>query len=252
MVELHHINAGYGKTPVLRDLSLTFPEKKITTILGTNGCGKSTLLKTVVRLLPLLSGKIIVDGQPIGTYRPDELAKKVAYLPQTTAAPDMTVGQLVLHGRFAYLSYPRVYRDEDRRVAEEAMRTLGISDLADRPLQELSGGTRQKAFLAMALAQGSPTILLDEPTTYLDVAHQLRLAETFRFLAADGHSIVLVLHDLSLALKISDTLAVLHNGRLLAYGTPEEILECGAIETAYNVKIHPIRTDNGVEYTVRL
>lgn len=252
MIELQHITAGYGKAPVLRDLSLTLPDRAVTTILGTNGCGKSTLLKTIVRLLPLTSGSITVDARPHTAYAPDGLAKKIAYLPQTNTPPSMTVSQMVLHGRFAYLSFPRVYRDEDRAAAATAMQTLGIANLADRPLRELSGGMRQKAYLAMALAQGSPTILLDEPTTYLDAAQSLRLADTIRTLADTGHAMVLVLHDLPLAMKLSDTVAVLHNGQLLAHGTPEEILESGAIETAYSVKIHPIRTEYGTDYIVRL
>ena len=252
MIELNHISAGYGKTEILHDISLRLDNGKITTILGINGCGKSTLLKTLVRLLPHTSGTITVDGAPIETYRPNELAKKVAYLPQSKNVPDMTVRQMVLHGRFAYLSYPRVYRKQDLLAAENAMETLGIADLAERNLTELSGGTRQKAYIAMALAQESPTILMDEPTTYLDIAHQLRLAETVRSLAEDGHAMVLVLHDLPLALKLSDSIAVLHEGRVLASGIPEEILESGAIERAYQVKIHPIRTEYGVEYTCEL
>lgn len=252
MIELNHISAGYGKTEILHDVSLRLDNGKITTILGTNGCGKSTLLKTLVRLLPHMSGTITVDGAQIETYRPDELAKKIAYLPQSKNVPDMTVRQMVLHGRFAYLRYPRVYRKQDFLAAENAMQTLGIADLAERNLTELSGGTRQKAYIAMALAQESPTILMDEPTTYLDIAHQLRLAETVRSLADDGHAMVLVLHDLPLALKLSDSIAVLHEGRVLAFGTPEEILKSGAIERAYRVKIHPIRTEYGVEYACEL
>ncbi len=248
MIELNHITAGYGKTEILHDISLRFEEGKITTILGTNGCGKSTLLKTLVRLLPHMSGTITVDGASIATYSTAELAKKIAYLPQSKNVPDMTVRQMVLHGRFAYLSYPRVYRKQDIAIAEHALKTLGIEDLAERNLHELSGGMRQKAYIAMALAQEASIILMDEPTTYLDIAHQLRLAETIRSLADSGKTMVLVLHDLSLALKRSDYIAVLHDGRLLDYGTPEQILENGALERAYQVKIHPIRTENGVEY----
>ena len=252
MIELSHISAGYGKTEILHDLSLTFAEGKITIVLGGNGCGKSTLLKTLVRLLPLTSGEINVDGQPLSAYSPAELAKKIAYLPQNRNVPDMTVRQMVLHGRFAYLSYPRVYRKEDREAAEMAMRTLGIEDLAESRLSELSGGMRQKVYIAMALAQDAPTILMDEPTTFLDIAGQLRLAQTIRQIADSGRTVILVLHDLPLALKLADRLAVLHEGRLLACGTPEEILACGTVEQAYGIKIHPIQTEDGVEYVCGL
>ncbi len=248
MIELEHISAGYGRTELLHDITLTFAEGKITTLLGVNGCGKSTLLKTILRLLPVTSGTITVGGIPIETLPPQELAKKIAYLPQNRDIPDMTVGQLVLHGRFAHLRYPRVYRKADSDAAERAMQTLGIADLAEEHLSSLSGGMRQKAYLAMALAQEAPVILMDEPTTFLDIAGQLRLAETIRQLSDSGKTLILVLHDLPLAMKLSDYLAVLHEGRLLDAGTPGEILESGALERAYGIKIRPIRTEDGTEY----
>lgn len=252
MIGLHHVSAGYGKTEILHDISLTFREGKITTVLGVNGCGKSTLLKTLVRLLPVISGRVTVDGVSLDTLRPVELAKKIAYLPQGRNHPDMTVRQMVLHGRFAYLSYPRIYRKDDIAAAERAMQTLGIADLGDRSLSELSGGMRQKAYIAMALAQDAPVILMDEPTNSLDIGGQLRLAETIRSLTDAGKTVVLVLHDLPLALKLSDEIAVLHEGRLLRAGTPEEILGSGAIERAYGIKIRPIQTEDGTDYVCGL
>ena len=252
MIELEHISAGYGRTEILHDITLTIAEGKITTLLGVNGCGKSTLLKTILRLLPLTSGRITVGNAPLETLSAAELAKRIAYLPQNRNIPDMTVGQLVLHGRFAHLRYPRVYRKTDTEAAERAMETLGIAELAERHLSSLSGGMRQKAYLAMALAQESPVILMDEPTTFLDIAGQLRLTETIRGLADAGKTPVLVLHDIPLALKLSDSLAVLHGGRLLGCGTPEEILAQGYLEQAYRIKIHPVRTENGVDYVCGL
>ena len=252
MIGLNHISAGYGKTEILHDITLTFAPGKITTLLGVNGCGKSTLLKTLVRLLPLTAGEITVDGVSAAEYSPAALARKIAYLPQNRNIPDMTAVQLVLHGRFAHLSYPRVYRKTDTEAAERAMRTLGIAGLAEQPLSALSGGMRQKVYLAAALAQESPAILMDEPTTFLDIAGQLRLAQTIRHLADAGKTMVLVLHDLPTALKLSDDLAVLHEGRLLDSGTPEEILSRGALERAYGIKIHPVRTENGVDYVCGL
>lgn len=248
MIELKNLTVGYGDSPVLTDVTLAFPRGQVTVLLGPNGCGKSTLLKTLVRLLPVTSGTVAVDGVSADTLRPAELAKKIAYLPQSRNVPDMTVRQTVLHGRFAYLNYPRVYRAEDIAAAEHAMRTLGIADLAGRNLSELSGGMRQKVYIATALAQDAPAILMDEPTTSLDIGAQLRLAETIRFLSDAGKTIVLVLHDLPLALKLSDEIAVLHEGRLLDTGTPENILESGAIERAYGIKIRPIRTEDGTDY----
>ena len=252
MIELHHVSAGYGKTEILHDISLTFRKGKITAILGVNGCGKSTLLKTLVRLLPVTSGTITVDGASADTCSSAELAKKIAYLPQSRNLPDMTVRQMVLHGRFAYLSYPRVYRKEDIAAAENAMMTLGIADLAERSLSELSGGMRQKAYIAMALAQDAPVILMDEPTNSLDIGGQLRLSETILSLTKAGKTVGIVLHDLPLALKLADDLAVLHEGRLLDAGSPEKILESGALERAYGIKIRPIQTEDGTEYVCGL
>jgi iron complex transport system ATP-binding protein len=252
MIELNHISAGYGKKEILQDITLSFAPGTVTTILGINGCGKSTLLKTLVRLLPLNAGEITVDGVSAENYAPAELAKKIAYLPQNRNIPDMTAAQLVLHGRFAHLSYPRVYRKTDTDAAERAMETLGIADLADQPLAALSGGMRQKVYLAAALAQESPAILMDEPTTFLDIAGQLRLAQTIRSLAETGKTMILVLHDLPLALKLSDRLAVLHEGHLLDCGTPEEILARGSLERAYGIKIRPIQTEDGTDYVCGL
>jgi len=252
MLNFHKVSVGYGKVSVLQNISLNIDSGRITTILGTNGCGKSTLLKTLVRLLPYTTGTITVDHLPIEQYSSAELAKKIAYLPQCKNIPDMTVLQMVLHGRFPHLSYPRVYRKQDFAIAEEALKTLGIEHLASRELCELSGGMRQKAYIAMALAQNSPVILMDEPMTYLDIAGQLQMAETICFLSEQGRTLVLVLHDLPLALKISDKIAVLHNGGLLDCGTPEEILNHGSLEKAYKIKIHPVQTENGVDYICSL
>ena len=252
MIELRNVSAGYGGKNVIHNISLMLQPGKVTVVIGPNGCGKSTLLKTLVRLLPVISGTVTVDGVSAGTLRPAELAKKIAYLPQSRTVPGMTVRQTVLHGRFAYLSYPRVYRAEDITAAERAMRTLGIADLADRNLSELSGGMRQKVYIATALAQDAPAILMDEPTTSLDIGAQLRLAETIRSLTEDRKTIILVLHDLPLALKLSDEIAVLHEGRLLDTGTPEKILESGALWRAYGINIRPIQTEDGTDYVCGL
>lgn len=248
MIELNHISVGYDRVSVLENINLKIESGTITTILGTNGCGKSTLLKTLIRLLPYTSGTITIDDIPIEQYSSTDLAKKIAYLPQCKNIPEMTVLQMVLHGRFPHLSYPRIYQKQDIMIAEQSLKMLGIETLASRELRELSGGMRQKAYIAMALAQNAPIILMDEPMTYLDIAGQLHLGETIRSLTNQNRTLVLVLHDLPLALKISDKIAVLHNGGLLDFGTPEEILMHGSLEKAYQIKIHPVHTENGVDY----
>lgn len=228
MMELEHLTAGYGEKIILHDLSLAFPPGIVTAIVGPNGCGKSTLLKAAAGLIPPVSGAV---------RTPEPLARSVAYLPQSRRLPEMTAGQLVLHGRFPWLDYPRRYREKDRTIAKNAMARLGVAELWDTPLSQLSGGTRQKCCIAMTLTQDTPTILLDEPASFLDVAHQLRLMELCRELAAEGRAVALVLHDLPLALRYADRILLLEQGRITAEGTPHEVLASGALERAFGVRI---------------
>ena len=248
MIELHNLTVGYGGVPVLHDVSLAFPQGEITVLLGPNGCGKSTLLKAIPGLSQRLGGGITLDGRPIDDFTSAELARKAAYLPQTRRVPDMTVERLVLHGRFPYLSYPRRYRKEDHRIAREAMAQVGITQYAHTPLTKLSGGTRQKAYIAMALAQDTDTVLLDEPNAYLDIAHQLQLMTLCRALADRGKAVVLVLHDLNLAMEHADRLAVLSGGHMIALGDPETVFESGALERAFAVAVRRTRTPDGWQY----
>ena len=199
MLELKNISAGYGSKNVLSDITVSFEKGKLTSIIGVNGCGKSTLIKAILGILPLSGGKVIIDGCDLQSMSRNEIAKRIAYLAQGKNTPDMTVEQMVLHGRFPYLSYPRRYRKTDHEFARKAMETVGILHLADKPLYELSGGMRQNAYIAMALAQNTDYILLDEPTTYLDIAHQLDLMRILRGLADRKKGIITVMHDLPLA-----------------------------------------------------
>ena len=199
MLELNRISAGYGKQTVLNDVSAFFEKGKLTSIIGVNGCGKSTLLKAILGILSLSSGEIFIDGENLLTISRNEIAKKIAYLSQGKNIPDMTVEQMVLHGRFPYLSYPRRYSSHDREVAIKAMEIVGVAEFAHKPLYSLSGGMRQNAYIAMALAQDTDYILLDEPTTYLDIAHQLELMRILRKLADSGKGIVTVMHNLTIA-----------------------------------------------------
>ena len=208
MVEIQHLSAGYPGHPVLTDISLTFPAGKVTVLAGPNGCGKSTLLRAIAGILPS-NGEILLDGESVRALTSRQRARKIAFLPQNRTVPEITARRLVLHGRFPYLHYPRQYRQEDLAAADAALEALGISDLADRSLSSLSGGQRQKVYIAMALAQDTPVVLLDEPTAFLDIAHQLQLMELAKALAAKGKTVVLVLHDLTLALEHADSLVVM-------------------------------------------
>ena len=167
-------------------MSVAFEKGRLTSVIGVNGCGKSTLLKAVLGIQPISGGEISIDGQTLGNMSRNEIARKFAYLPQGKNTPDMTVEQMVLHGRFPHLDYPRRYTKHDREIAVSAMKQAGVAAHAHKPLYTLSGGMRQNAYIAMALAQCTDYILLDEPTTYLDIAHQLELMKTLRKLSDEG------------------------------------------------------------------
>lgn len=248
MIEMKNVAAGYGKNQVLHGVNLRAKQGKITTLIGSNGSGKSTLLHTMLKVIPLMDGDIMVDGMSIKSMAQPELAREIAYLPQGKNVPDISAGRLVLHGRFPYLSYPRKYQKQDFLIAEEAMEKLGISNFKDKQMAELSGGMRQKVYIAMALAQQAPAIVMDEPTTYLDIGQQLKFAGMIKGLSQDGKTVILVLHDILLALKISDWIAVMWNGKIVEEGTPGEILDSCVIPRIYGVDVKEARTDFGVQY----
>lgn len=247
MLEIRHLSAGYPGNPVLRDISLTIPGGAVTVIAGPNGCGKSTLLKALTGILPA-AGSATLDGQELLGIPGRERARLVAFLPQNRQVPEISAKNLVLHGRFPYLSYPRRYRQEDLTAAEAAMEKMGIGDLAERRLNTLSGGQRQKVYIAMALAQDTPVVLLDEPNAFLDIAHQLQLMEQARALAGEGKTVVLVLHDLTMALECADSLAVLGEGTCLLQGSPEEVFLSGCLNRAFGVEVRRFRTPEGWKY----
>ena len=251
MFQIKNLCAGYGNVPVLHGVSLSCESGTITTVIGANGCGKSTLLKSAVGLSDVFSGEILLDGKPVVNMRENIRAQNISYLAQGKNVPDITVENLVLHGRFPYLSYPRRYRACDRAAAWNAMQKMGVETLADKHLRELSGGMRQNVYIAMALCQETDVILMDEPTSYLDIARQFRLAETMQSLAKEGRAVVAVLHDIILALKISDQIAVMENGRIVFVGTPEEILKEKIIPRVFHVDILPVLCEGETEYVYR-
>lgn len=245
MMELRNMTAGYGNEPVLNDVSLTIPRGMVTVLVGPNGCGKSTLLRVAARLMEPEQGELLLDGQQAKGLSQKEFARNVALLPQSRGVPEITVGALVLHGRFPYLGYPRCYSRKDREMAKSAMERVGISHLEHALVSQLSGGQRQKAYLAMALAQDTPFLLLDEPTTFLDIGHQLELTALARELAGQGKGVVMVLHDLNLALTCAQQVAVLEGGRLMQVGTPEEVCDSGVLSRVFGVELHRVALENG-------
>lgn len=248
MIECSHLSAGYHGCPVVENVNLAFRPGEVTVLLGPNGCGKTTLLKTALGLLDPVAGKVLYDGTDLARLRPAEAAQKAAYMPQNRPAPRIEVRRMVLHGRFPYLSFPRQYRPQDYAAADAALQAAGAADLAGRMMDTLSGGQRQKVYLAMALAQQAPTILMDEPTTWLDPKHQLEVMSTARALADEGRAVGLVSHELSLALRTADRVALLCQGRMTALGSPEEVWQSGALEEAFGVNIGRFPTENGWHY----
>ncbi len=251
MIQLRGLRAGYPGRTVLEGIDLDFRPGEVLAILGPNGCGKSTLLRTANGLLPRTGGEVLVDGVSIDRLTPRDLARKAAYLPQSRQVPAITARRMVLHGRFPYLSYPRRYSREDRAMVSRALDWAGAAELANRPLAELSGGQRQKVYLAMALAQDTAAILMDEPTTYLDVACQLEVMALARRLAEEGRAVVMVLHDLCLALRCAHRAALVSEGRLCQVGSPEELFRGGELERVMGMALGRVETGEGWRYYYR-
>ena len=247
LLKIQHLWAGYSEKSVLNDVSLAVRGGEVTVIAGPNGCGKSTLLKTLVGIVEKRRGEILID-RSLDELSPQERAQRIAYLAQSKNVPDITALRMVLHGRFPYLSFPRRYRSTDFDIARQAMERMGILELADQPMSTLSGGTRQKVYIAMALAQETPVILLDEPTTYLDVAYQLQMMELARSLADEGKAVVMVLHDLPLALEHADQLVVMAEGKVVAADRPEAVYADGCLGEVFGVKFNRVETLDGWKY----
>ncbi len=248
MIELKHVSAGYGETGVLHDISLDIHSGEVLALVGPNGSGKSTLLRTILGLIPKRSGEIFLNGEEISTLTPRKIAQRAAFLTQSRTTPNITARRMVLHARFPYLSYPRRYRATDYAIADEALRFADAYDLASRPMQQLSGGQRQKVYLAMSIAQQTPAVLMDEPTTYLDMHHQFQVMEMANQLAGEGKAVVLVLHDLPLAMEHAHRIAVLENGHIRDVGTPEEIYKSGTLEAVFQVKISRTKVGERLHY----
>ena len=248
MIELQSLSAGYGGRDVIHDVTLSFPPGRVLALMGPNGCGKSTLLRAALGLGGKSGGEVLMDGVPLESLSPRQRALKAAYLPQSRSTPNITARKMVLHGRFPYLSYPRRYRREDYEAADRALDWADARDVAHCPMGELSGGQRQKVYLAMALAQEAPTLLMDEPTTFLDVGHQLEVMAAARRLAAESRAVVMVLHDLPLALRGADDAALLYGGRLAVHGTTEEVYASGELDRAFGVALGRMETDSGWQY----
>jgi iron complex transport system ATP-binding protein len=221
-----HVRLAYGERTVVDGLDLDVVAGTITAVIGPNGCGKSTLLRALGRLLKPTAGHVLLDGRRIDKMPTREVAKILGLLPQAPSAPEgLTVADLVARGRHPHQSWVRQWSRDDEAVVAEALEWTDMAELAERPVDELSGGQRQRAWISMALAQGTDLLLLDEPTTYLDLAHQVDVLELIGRLHTErGRTVVVVLHDLNLAARYAERLVAMKDGVLVASGTPREVL----------------------------
>ncbi|AZM73679.1 ABC transporter ATP-binding protein [Streptomyces sp. KPB2] len=231
------VSVGYGARSVIDGLDVAIPPGVITTIIGPNGCGKSTLLRTLSRLLRPTSGTVVLDGEDIAALRTRDVAKKLGLLPQAPVAPEgLTVSDLVARGRHPHQSWLRQWSSDDADVVRRALAMTGVADLADRPVDSLSGGQRQRVWISMTLAQGTDLLLLDEPTTYLDLAHAVDVLDLVDDLHEAGCTVVMVLHDLNLATRYSDNLVVMREGAILAQGHPREVITADLLHEAFGLR----------------
>jgi len=231
------VSLGYGDRTVVDRLSLVVPDGTVTAVVGANACGKSTLLKGMARLLRPTAGSVLLDGEQIHRTPTRQVARTLGLLPQAPVTPEgVSVVDLVSRGRHPHQAAMRRWSAADDSAVAEAMALTGTTELAERDVDELSGGQRQRVWVAMALAQGTDLLLLDEPTTYLDVAHQMELLELLRDLnAARGTTIVMVLHELTLAARFADHLVAMCDGRVVATGTPHEVLTEDTVQEVFGL-----------------
>ncbi|MFT4210527.1 MAG: ABC transporter ATP-binding protein [Microbacterium sp.] len=230
------LSIGYGDRTVVSGLDVEIPTGELTVIVGPNACGKSTLLRGLARMLPPAAGVVELDGAPIGSYPPKEVARRLGLLPQSPIAPDgIVVADLVGRGRYPHQGLLRQWSAADRDAVAAAMARAQVSDLADRGVDELSGGQRQRAWIAMALAQETPILFLDEPTSFLDISHQIEVLDLARELHRDGVTVVLVLHELNLAFRYATHLIVMRDGGIVAEGPVADVVTSELIEHVYGL-----------------
>ncbi|QFZ21532.1 ABC transporter ATP-binding protein [Saccharothrix syringae] len=226
----------YGDRVVSTRLSLDIPDRAFTAIVGPNACGKSTLLRSLVRLLRPAEGEVRLDDREVGAYPTRALARVLGFLPQDPVAPeDIRVRQLVARGRFPHQSLLSTWSERDEAAVTEAMVLAGVEELADRPVQQLSGGQRQRVWVALVLAQDTPHLLLDEPTSFLDITHQYQLLSLLARLRDEGRTVIAVLHDINQACRYADHLVAMRDGRVVAEGAPGEVVDAALLKEVFDL-----------------
>jgi iron complex transport system ATP-binding protein len=233
----HEVRLAYDARVIVPNLTVAIPDGKITTIVGANACGKSTLLRALARLLRPQHGSVVLDGHDIHSIKTKEVARRLGLLPQAPIAPEgITVGDLVARGRSPHQKLLQQWSDSDESAVLTALTATNTLDLSDRAVDELSGGQRQRVWIAMALAQQTPLLLLDEPTTFLDIAHQMEVLDLVADLNAErGTTVVMVLHDLNQACRYADHVIAMRNGEVAAAGTPAEVITADLVEQVFGL-----------------
>lgn len=236
-LETKNLTAGYDKKVIINDLDISIQQGKINIIIGSNGCGKSTLLKNIARLQRPMSGSIMLDSRDIHSYESKEFARKLGLLPQSPVVPEgISVFDLVTRGRFPYRKFMSNLKDEDYTAVNSALSLVGITELADRHIDELSGGQRQRVWIALALAQETDILLLDEPTTYLDIQYQIEILDLlFELNRTKGTTVVMVLHDINLSSRYGDYIFALKEGKLVDHGDPKKIITKDLMKEVYEL-----------------
>jgi iron complex transport system ATP-binding protein len=236
-LQAERLSLGYGERTVVHDLDLVVPEGRITAVVGPNGCGKSTLLRGMSRLLRPTDGQVLLDGRDLHRIPTKQVARSLALLPQHPVVPDgITVGELVARGRHPHHGLLRQWTREDDEVVAEALELTGTQHLVSREVAELSGGQRQRVWIAMVLAQRTDLLLLDEPTSFLDIAHQVEVLDLVRDLSVDrGTTVIMVLHDLAMAARYADHLVAMRGGRVIAEGSPREVVTAETVCDVFGI-----------------
>lgn len=238
-----NLTLSYDRTTIIQNLNVDIPAHQITALVGSNGCGKSTLLKGLARLLKPQSGMVYLNGVAIAKRSTKDIAKQLGLLPQNPTAPEgLTVRELVAQGRYPHQSWFQQWSDADEQFTEQALAITGMTEMGDRPLDSLSGGQRQRAWIAMALAQNTEILLLDEPTTFLDLAHQIEVLDLLYDLnQTQGRTIVMVLHDLNQACRYADHLVAMRQGHIYAQGNPAEVMTESLVQDVFGLKSRIVR-----------